>query len=59
MRCRGACIILSDMKDTPFTVRLTKEEKEQAVKKAGDIPLSLIVRKLIQMWINGEIEIKI
>ena len=47
------------MKDTPFTVRLTKEEKEQAVKKAGDIPLSLIVRKLIQMWINGEIEIKI
>ena len=47
------------MKDTTITLRITESEKEQAQQKAGDFPLSLIVRKLIQMWLSGEIEIKI
>ncbi len=50
---------MSRMKETTFTLRLTPEEKEQAQQKAGDVPLSVIVRRLIQMWLNGEIEIKI
>lgn len=41
------------------TAKLSIEEKEQAQQKAGDIPLSVIVRRLIQMWLEGEIEIKI
>lgn len=50
---------MSYMKQTTFTFRLTDDEKKQGQEKAGDIPLSVIIRKLFQMWLNGEIEIKI
>ena len=50
---------MSHMKETTFTFRLTEEEKKQGMAKSGDIPLSVIIRKLFQMWLNGEIEIKI
>lgn len=29
-----------------------------AKKKAGIIPLSVVIRQLVQMWVNGDIEIK-
>jgi hypothetical protein len=46
-------------KDEAVRVRITTEQKQAAQQKAGDVPLSFIIRTLIRMWLNGEIEIKI
>ena len=59
LRCVNKDATMSHMKETTFTFRLTEEEKKQGMAKSGDIPLSVIIRELFQMWLNGEIEIKI
>lgn len=40
------------------SIRVPEALWAQAMKKAGLTPLSSIVRLLIQMWLDGEIEIK-
>jgi hypothetical protein len=40
-----------------FTIRAPKDLISQAKAKAGYIPLSVILRKLIEKWVNGEIEL--
>lgn len=41
-----------------FTIRMTEDMMEQLKEKAGLVQVSTIIRKLIEMYINGEIEIK-
>ena len=40
-----------------FTIRASKSLITQAKEKAGYIPLSVILRKLLEKWINGDIEL--
>lgn len=40
-----------------FTIRAPKSLIAQAKEKAGYIPLSVILRKLLEKWINGDIEL--
>lgn len=42
-----------------FTMRVPKETINQAKDKAGYIPLSVILRKLLEKWIKGEIELNL
>lgn len=42
-----------------FGVRIEKEVLEQAKKKAGLVPLSAIIRRLIEMWLRDEIKVDI
>lgn len=47
------------MKQITFTFRTTASKIKKAREKAGDIALSVVLRKLLDMWLDGEIEIKI
>lgn len=40
-----------------FTIRAPKSLITQAKEKAGYIPLSVILRKLIERWVSGDIEL--
>jgi len=40
-----------------FTIRAPKTLLQQAREKAGYVPLSVILRKLLEKWITGEIEL--
>lgn len=41
-----------------MNIMVDMEKWEQARKKAGGFSMSAIVRKLIEMWLAGKIEIK-
>jgi hypothetical protein len=43
------------MKMMQFAGRAPKELLMKAREKAGFIPLSVILRKLLEKWVNGEI----
>jgi len=42
----------------PRLIRFSDDLWDQAKAKAGLTPLSAIIRKLVQMWLSGEIEVK-
>jgi len=41
----------------PRMVRMTDSTWSAAKEKAGITPLSAIIRKLVQLWLAGEIEV--
>lgn len=43
-----------DEKMIPFTMRMQPSLLERAKSKAGLIPLSTVIRLLIEKWLNGE-----
>ncbi len=47
-----------EKKEERLTTRLPSSLLERAREKAGKIPLSRIVRRLLEMWLSGETEIK-
>lgn len=42
----------------PFTLRLYPSLIDRAKDKAGIVPLSTVIRLLIEKWVNGEITIE-
>lgn len=40
-----------------FTIRVHSNLIEDAKKLAGWVPLSVVIRRLLRMWINGEIKL--
>lgn len=40
-----------------YSVRMTPSLWDTAMQKAGMIPLSAIIRKLLKLWIDGKIDI--
>lgn len=40
-----------------YSVRMPPSLWEAAMNKSGMIPLSVIIRRLVEMWIKGEIKI--
>jgi predicted DNA binding CopG/RHH family protein len=47
-----------EKKKEKITVRFSTTLLERAKQKADKIPLSRIIRILLDMWLNGEIKIK-
>lgn len=41
-----------------FTMRMPPSLVKQAQDRAGLIPLSAVIRTLIEMWLRGEIDLK-
>lgn len=41
-----------------FTVRMSEDLMERLKERAGLIPVSIVIRKLIEMYVNGEIELR-
>lgn len=41
-----------------FTMRMPPSLIEKAQDRAGLIPLSAVIRTLIEMWLRGEIDLK-
>lgn len=55
------CILvcMNDEPMKPHNIKMPDDLWERAQQKAGLTPLSAIIRRLIKMWLDGEIEIKI
>jgi hypothetical protein len=41
-----------------FTMRMPPSLIEAAQERAGLIPLSVVIRTLVEMWLRGEIDLK-
>lgn len=48
---------MEDDKMKSFTVRFPESLRRKAEDKAGMIPFSKILRKLVEMWVRGDIDI--
>ena len=44
-------------KNSTFLIRLPPDLLEQAREKAGLIPLARVIRRLLEKWINDEIDL--
>lgn len=40
-----------------FTIRVHSDLIEKAKEQAGWVPLSEVIRRLLKMWVNGEIKL--
>lgn len=42
-----------------YSIRMTPSLWDMAMQKAGMVPLSAIIRKLLKLWIDGKIDIDV
>ena len=43
--------------DTNYSFRLSSQMLEQVKDKAGFVPISVVIRELLALWLTGEVEI--